>query len=266
MVNIRKFTGVAFRRLDQLVEREMLTPQVAAFLAACVKAGLTIVVAGAPGSGKTTLLSCCTAELDPSLRVVVAEEVFEADVPLPNVASMQTRAARPDRPAVDLRKLVAGFLRMAPDVAVVGEVRDREALPLLLTLSSGVKGFTTIHAGSARQALTRLRFICQLSDSTTPLPLTALNSLVSESIDIVVHCARTAAGPRVTEVIAVEDLAAGPEAAQFTVTQVFTAPSAGQQLSWSGDLPVRAARPLAAAGFDLRVLLGASHPPAGVRW
>ena len=48
---------------------------------------------------------------------------------------------------------------MAPDVAIVGEVRDREALPLLLTLSSGVKGYTTIHAGSATQALTRLRFI-----------------------------------------------------------------------------------------------------------
>ncbi|CAB4913016.1 unannotated protein [freshwater metagenome] len=42
---------------------------------------------------------------------------------------MQTRAARADRPAIDLRRLVAGFLRMAPDVAIVGEVRDREALP-----------------------------------------------------------------------------------------------------------------------------------------
>jgi pilus assembly protein CpaF len=42
---------------------------------------------------------------------------------------MQTRAARSDRPAVDLRRLVAGFLRMAPDVAIVGEVRDREGLP-----------------------------------------------------------------------------------------------------------------------------------------
>ena len=113
------------------------------------------------------MLSCCAAELDPSLRVVVAEEVFEADVPLPNVASMQTAPPRPDRPAVDLRRLVAGFLRMAPDVAIVGEVRDREALPLLLTLSSGVKGFTTIHAGSARQALTRLRFICQLAGRRT---------------------------------------------------------------------------------------------------
>ena len=142
----------------------------ARFLAACVRADLSIVFAGAPGSGKTTLLSCCAAELDPAKRVVIAEEVFEADVPLANVAGMQTRAARADRPAVDLRRLVAGFLRMAPDVAIVGEVRDREALPLLLTLSSGVKGFTTIHAGSARQALTRLRFICQLADTSNELP------------------------------------------------------------------------------------------------
>lgn len=129
MANIRKFTGVPFRSLPELVERDMLSAQVAGFLAAVVEADLTIVFAGAPGSGKTTLLSCCAAEIDPSQRVVVAEEVFEADIQLPNVASLQTRAARADRPAIDLRRLVAGFLRMAPDVAVVGEVRDREALP-----------------------------------------------------------------------------------------------------------------------------------------
>ena len=64
----------------------MLDAAVAEFLRACVRARLSVVFAGAPGSGKTTLLSCCTAELDPGLRVVVAEEVFEADVPLPNVS------------------------------------------------------------------------------------------------------------------------------------------------------------------------------------
>ncbi|MET0726913.1 MAG: ATPase, T2SS/T4P/T4SS family [Acidimicrobiales bacterium] len=259
MVNIRKFTGVAFRRLDELVERDMLDTTVAAFLVACVKAGLTTVVAGAPGAGKTTLLSCLTAELDPSRRVVVAEEVFELDVPLPNVASMQTRASRPDRPAVDLRRLVAGFLRMAPDVAVVGEVRDREALPLLLALSSGVKGFTTIHAGSARQALTRLRFVAQISDNTQQLPLSALNSLVSESIDLVVYCDRSSSGPQVMEVIAVEDLAGGPESAQFTVTQLFARGGPGRQLTWSGNVPVRAGRALEAAGYEVLALLGDGH-------
>jgi pilus assembly protein CpaF len=261
LVNIRKFTGVPFTDLRQLVERDMLSAPVAGFLAACVRARLSVVFAGAPGSGKTTLLSCTTAELDPSLRVVVAEEVFESDIPIPNVAQMQTRAPRPDRPGVDLRRLVAGFLRMAPDVAVVGEVRDREALPLLLTLSSGVTGYTTIHAGSARQALTRLRFVCQLADTSGGLPLAALNSLVSESVDVVVHCARTTGGPQVTEVAMVEDLAGGADATQFTVTEVFRRPGLGAPLAWTGDLPARAARPLADAGFDVRALLAAGGAP-----
>ncbi|HEX9993189.1 MAG TPA: ATPase, T2SS/T4P/T4SS family, partial [Acidimicrobiales bacterium] len=255
MVNIRRFTGVPFRHLGELVERDMLSAQVAAFLRACVRARQSIVVSGAPGSGKTTLMSCCTAELDPSLRVVVAEEVFEADVPLPNVASMQTRAARADRPAVDLRRLVAGFLRMAPDVAIVGEVRDREALPLLLTLSSGVKGFTTIHAGSARQALSRLRFICQLADAASQLPMAALNALVSEAVDVVVHCVRSGDAVRVTEVVAVEDLAGGPDATQFTVTEVFKRPRFDEPLAWTGHLPVRLGRALTEAGVDVRALL-----------
>lgn len=257
MVNIRKFTGVTIRSLDELVERGMLSPGAARFLRGCVKARQTIVFAGAPGAGKTTMLNCCAAELDPSLRVVVAEEVFEADIPLPNVASMQTRAARPDRPAVDLRRLVAGFLRMAPDVAIVGEVRDREALPLLLTLSSGVKGFTTIHAGSARQALTRLRFICQLADTSNELPMSALNSLVSEAVDVVVHCVRTEDGPRVGSILAVEDDTSGTDSATFTATEVFRRRLVDDLLTWTGDLPARVDAAFGAAGLDLRDLLGA---------
>jgi pilus assembly protein CpaF len=167
---------------------------------------------------------------------------------------MQTRPARIDRREVDLRRLVAGFLRMAPDIAIVGEVRDREALPLLLTLSSGVKGYTTIHAGSARQALSRLRFICQLSE-VGDLPLTALNALVSESVDLVVHCGRTAGQPRVLEVTAVEDLTTGRDSAAFTVTDVFARPRSDGPLCWTGEVPGRAGRALERAGFDVRSLL-----------
>ena len=255
MVNIRKFTGVAFTRLDELVARGTLDAGAARFLSAAVRARASVVVAGAPGSGKTTLMSCCAAELDPGLRVVVAEEVFEADVPLADVASMQTRPARVDRPEVDLRRLVAGFLRMAPDVAVVGEVRDREALPLLLTLSSGVTGYTTVHAGSARQALTRLRFVAQLSEAARSLPLAALNSLVTESIDLVIHSERGPDGPRVTEILAVEDLAGGPDSVQFTTTEVFTRSGPDAPLRWTGLVPIRLGDRMARRGHDLRQLL-----------
>lgn len=253
IVNIRKFTEVAYRRLDELVERSMLGPAAAELLAACARARTTIAFAGAPGSGKTTLLSCCSAELDPSLRVVVAEEVFEADVPVANAAHLQTRPARTDRPEIDLRRLVAGFLRMAPDIAIVGEVRDREALPLLLTLSSGVKGFTTIHAGSARQALTRLRFICQLSGAD--LPIAALNTMIADAIDLVVHTERTPAGPRITEILAVEDPATAADAAAFTATPVFRRTTEDHDATWSGEVPTRLRAHLARAGVDLTGLL-----------
>lgn len=262
LVNIRKFTGLPIRTLDELVERDTLDLPVAQFLRACIAARLSLLVAGAPGSGKTTLLSCCAAELDPSLRVVVAEEVFECDLDLPNVAHMQTRPARADRAGVDLRRLVAGFLRMAPDVAIVGEVRDTgEALPLLLTLSSGVKGYTTIHAGSARQALTRLRFICQLGSEGAELPLWALSALVSEAVDVVVHCRRCPGGIEVDEVLAVEDLQSGPGSSAFTVTEVFRRHAPGEALQWSGNLPVRAGPAMEAAGFDLLNLLNPAHRP-----
>jgi pilus assembly protein CpaF len=265
MLNIRKFTGVAISTLDQLVARGTASPAAARFLTAAVRSRLSIVFAGAPGAGKTTLMSCCAAELDPSLRVVIAEEVFEADVPLANVASMQTRPGRSDRAEVDLRRLVAGFLRMAPDVAIVGEVRDREALPLLLTLSSGVTGYTTIHAGSARQALTRLRFVAQLSEAAAQLPVAALNNLVTEAVDLVVHSERGPDGPRVTSITAVEDLTAGPEAVQFTTTELFHRPRLDSELVPTGLLPLRATERLERHGHDVRALLGAHDQPAGPR-
>jgi pilus assembly protein CpaF len=259
LVNIRKFSGVAHRTLHELVELGMLDAAAARFLTACVRSGLSVLIAGAPGSGKTTMLGCLAAELDPALRVVVAEEVFETDIPLPNVAHMQTRPARVDRKEVDLRRLVAGFLRMAPDVAIVGEVRDQEALPLLLTLSSGVQGFTTIHAGSPRQALSRLRFICQLAETGSELTVAALSALVSEAVDVVVHCARREGDLRVTEVLAVEDLQVAAETVAFTTTTVFARPRFTESLRWSGSLPVRAARALELHGYDLRALVGGAQ-------
>jgi pilus assembly protein CpaF len=255
LVNIRKFSGVVRRSLDELVGLGMLDAKSASFLSACVRSGASVLVSGAPGSGKTTLLGCLVAQVDPSLRVVVAEEVFETVVELPNVAHMQTRPARADRKEVDLRRLVSGFLRMAPDVAIVGEVRDREALPLLLALSSGVQGFTTIHSGSARQALSRLRFVCQLADIGSEMTTSALSALVSDAVDLVVHCVRMGGEVRVSEVLAVEDLQVSEGTVAFTTTTVFSRGRFGEELGWSGNIPVRLNRALELHDFDIMDLL-----------
>jgi pilus assembly protein CpaF len=122
-------------------------------------------------------------------------------------------------------------------------------------LSTGIQGFTTIHAASARQALTRLRLVAQLSDTGGELPVTAITSLVSEAVDVVVHCARDTAGPRVTSVCAVEELASA-DGMTFTTTEVFARERRGAPLRWTGTVPSRAASRLGEAGVDLRQLLG----------
>jgi len=260
IVNIRKFTGMSFRSLDELTESGTMTIDAANFLRASVRSNLSMVFAGIPGAGKTTMLSCCAAELDPSLRVVIAEEVFESDVPLANVASMQTRGARPDHPGIQLRDLVGGFLRMAPDVAIVGEVRDKEALALMMTLSSGVTGFTTIHAGSARQALTRLRFICQLAETSSDIPMNALNDLVSQAIDVVVHLVRTPEGPRVNQIACVEDLTVDSGGTSFTMTEIFKRSPHSGRLEWTGLVPTRAADEMANVGINITHILPHDAP------
>ena len=142
---------------------------------------------------------------------------------------------------------------MAPDVAIVGEVRDREALPLLLTLSSGVKGFTTIHAGSARQALTRLRFVCQLAE-------------LERVADVRAERAGQRGGRPGRSLHA-----DGGRSESARSPPSRTWPAGRRQCSsrspsssadrdrraahWSGNLPIRATRALREAGFDVRELL-----------
>ncbi len=102
--------------------------------------------------------------------------------------------------------------------------------------------------------MTRLRFVAQLAD-THDIPVAALNSLVSEAVDLVVHSERGPDGPRVMSIIAVEDLTAGAEAVQFTTTELFTRTRHDGTLEPTGLVPLRAARRLEQVSSDLRSLL-----------
>ena len=70
------------------------------------------------------------------------------------------------------------------------------------------------------------------------------------------HRSAGPSGPRVTEIIAVEDLTAGPDAAQFTATELFGRTGPHAELVSTGNLPIRAGARLERAGHDVRALLG----------
>jgi len=200
-VNIRKFVARA-HRLEDLVELDTLTPQAAKFLDAAVRAGLNIIVAGATQAGKTTLLNCLLASVPPSQRVITCEEVFELQPPLVDWVALQTRQASLEGTGeVPLRRLVKEALRMRPDRLVVGEVRQEEALDLLIALNSGLPGMCSVHANSAREAVTKLCTLPLLAGDNVSASFVV--PTVAASIDLVVHLARDGAGlRRVREIVA----------------------------------------------------------------
>ncbi len=199
-VNVRKFLP-AFRDLDRLVAADSVAPEAAALLREAMAQGASVLVSGATHAGKTTLLGALIAACPPWHRIVTVEETFELAVGAPDLVALQGRQPSLEGTGeVTLRRLVKEALRMRPDRLVVGEVRDAEALDLLLALNTGVPGAATIHANSAREALARLAALPLLAgrniDAAFVLPA------VAASVDLVVHCERDAAGGRrVAEIV-----------------------------------------------------------------
>ncbi|HET7397785.1 MAG TPA: ATPase, T2SS/T4P/T4SS family, partial [Intrasporangium sp.] len=247
-VNIRKFV-VRADHLDDLVRLGTLTRQAAAFLGAAVASGLNILVAGGTQAGKTTLLNCLASAIPPRDRVVTCEEVFELKIPLRDVAAMQCRQPSLEGTGeVPLRRLVKEALRMRPARIIVGEVRQEESLDLLIALNSGVPGMATVHANSAREAVTKMCTLPLLAGENVSSRFVV--PTVAGSIDIVVHIALERDGTRrVREVVAVPGRTEGDvvEVADLFVTT-------GRHLRRADGFPPHR-EAFERAGYDLAALL-----------
>lgn len=253
-VNIRKFV-LSAHSLDELIELGTITTQAARFLEAAVASGLNIIVAGGTQAGKTTLLNCLAAAIPARERVVTCEEVFELRVPLPDVVSMQTRQASLEGTGeVRLRRLVKEALRMRPQRIIVGEVRQEECLDLLIALNSGIPGMCTIHANSAREAITKLCTLPLLAGENVGHSFVV--PTVAGSVDVVVHTRTDGHGHRrVSEIVAIPGRVEGiGDASVIEIEDLFVTRN---RLVRADGYPPHPER-FEAAGFELRELL--QHP------
>ena len=200
-VNIRKFRA-GMRGLSDLVRLGSLPQLAADFLDLCVRSGHNILVSGATQSGKTTLLGALLGAAPANERVVTVEETFELALAAPDWVALQCRQPSLEGTGeVSLRRLIKEALRMRPDRLIVGEVREAEALDLLIALNSGLPGMCSIHANSGSDALAKLATLPLLAgrniDSSFVLPT------VASSIDLVVHAELQRSGHRrVVEILA----------------------------------------------------------------
>jgi pilus assembly protein CpaF len=143
-------------------------------------------VSGGTQAGKTTMLNALVSAIPTNERVITVEEVFELKPMLPDVIAMQTRSVNiQGEGEIPLRRLIKESLRMRPSRIIVGEVREAEALDLLIALNSGLPGMGTIHANSARDAVLKLQTLPLLAGENISMKFVA--PTVASALDLIVH-------------------------------------------------------------------------------
>jgi type IV secretion system protein VirB11 len=180
--------------LDDYVANRVMNAEQCAALREAIASRANIIVAGGTGSGKTTLANALLAEVAArGERVVILEDTRELQCAAEDVVALRTQTG-----SITLADLVRSTLRLRPDRIIVGEVRGAEALDLLKAWNTGHPGgIATLHANSARAALSRLEQLAMEASAGSP------RQLIAEAVDLVVFIARGgSAGRRVSEIYA----------------------------------------------------------------
>ena len=264
--------------LGQMVAWGSMSPSVAGFLGAAIRAGKNIIVTGAQNAGKTTLLRALAAEFSPMERFATIEREYELHLHElvdrhPRVVAMEARVGSSERDAagrasgeVSLSDLVVDALRMNVRRVIVGEVRGPEVVPMLNAMSVGDGSMCTLHARTATKALDRIVNLCleQGGGMTDSFAYRA----AADGIDFIVHLALRhdveSGGARerfVAEIIEVDGVG---EAGRPVVTTVFTPDAQGRAVPAHHP---HCLADLISAGFDAS-LLDQPHldPVRAARW
>ena len=219
---IRK-RAIGVLSLAQYVVDGILTEPQALALRHAVRERRNILIAGGTSSGKTTLANALLQEMARTGdRVILLEDTVELQCLSDDHVPMRTKPG-----VASMRELVRSTLRLRPDRIVVGEVRGAEALDLLKAWGTGHPGgLATIHAGSARGALTRLEQLLQEA------VVTVSRALIAEAVDVIVFLAGRGRARRVHEVLRltgigadgyqVEVLTGGADASRHDPSPVLT--------------------------------------------
>jgi pilus assembly protein CpaF len=247
--------------LDTLLTHGTLTPSLADFLAAAVRAGLRIVVSGEWGSGKTTLLRALCHEIPPYEHVVTIEDDRELGLHTwparhPLVTSMEARLPNAEGVgAITVEQLLTQALRHSPRRVIVGEVRGGEVTTLLRALSTGAGGLCTLHADTAHSVFDRIANMAQLA--VPPLPVETAYRWTATAVDLVVHVQRRDHhGTRERFVSQVLEVGGVGDAGRPDATALFTPDASGRAVPGFPPSP-RLQALLRPHGVDLTTWAGA---------
>jgi pilus assembly protein CpaF len=217
LLSIRKFARVPIS-LDRLIEIGSVPGQLAEVMKAVVGSRRNVLISGGTGSGKTTLLNAMSAFIDGKERIVTIEDSAELQLQQEHVVRLETRPPNIEgKGEVAQRDLVKNSLRMRPDRIILGEVRAGEAFDMLQAMNTGHDGsMTTVHANTARDALSRVEQMIGMSG--IDIPAKSARAQIASAIHVVIQVARLADGRR--KVVSLSELT-GMEGEVVTMQEIF---------------------------------------------
>lgn len=171
------------------------------FLRQAVQARKNIVISAGTNAGKTTLLNALLKEIPSAERVVTIEDAREVRAVQENCLHLLYSRGGQGTANVTAVDLLEATLRLAPDRAIMGELRGAEAYAYLELLNSGHAGsITTIHADSPDLMFGRLaQMVMRFGTTMVSGQIIEYARLL---IDVVVQCRRGADGCRfVSEIL-----------------------------------------------------------------
>jgi pilus assembly protein CpaF len=195
LLSIRKFAKVPIS-MSRLVEIGSIPTPIAEILALIVQCRRNVLISGGTGAGKTTLLNAMSAYIDEAERIVTIEDSAELQLQQGHVARMETRPPNIEgKGEITQRDLVKNALRMRPDRIIVGEVRAGEAFDMLQAMNTGHEGsMTTVHANSARDALSRVEQMIGMSG--IDISARSARAQIASAINVVIQISRLGDGTR----------------------------------------------------------------------
>ncbi|RMD49656.1 MAG: CpaF family protein, partial [Alphaproteobacteria bacterium] len=217
LVSIRKFKKEKLS-VDDLIRFGAFTEEMAAYLQAAVATRLNIIVSGGTGSGKTTTLNALSSFIDNSERILTIEDTAELQLQQIHVGRMESRPPNVEgKGAVTQRDCLRNALRMRPDRIIVGETRGEEVIDMLQAMNTGHDGsMTTIHANSARDAVSRLENMIAMAG--IDMPIKAVRQQIASAVNLIVQASRLSDGSR--RMVSITEIT-GMEGDVITMQEVF---------------------------------------------